>query len=449
MSLNERIYPLKSAEKQGKTVLYWMSREQRVDFNFGILAASEYAAKHNLSLIVAFCVASEFLGASPEAFAFMGDGLRQIESGLKEKNIPFRLLRGHPPKEISHFAKSIDARAVFVDFDPIRIKKTWYGEFLEVYDGSVFEVDSRNIIPARLVSNKKEFAAYTIRPKIHKLLPQFLAEPAQLHFQDGIQKFCENDFSGFNSLPRNKYFLGGRAAGLLKLKEFLDDKLDGYATNRNDPTHNACSELSPYLHFGQVSSLEVALAVKNSNANEESKAAYLEELIVRRELADNFCLYCDDYDNENSLEPWAKANMQASDEEPREYLYALSEFEAAVTHDPLWNAAQDELRLKGKIHGYMRMYWAKKILEWTPSTKEAFGIAVYLNDKYALDGRDPNGYAGIAWSLGGVHDRAWPSRKVFGKVRYMNYNGCKSKFDVKKYILKIKELGGKGQGGLF
>jgi deoxyribodipyrimidine photo-lyase len=154
-------------------------------------------------------------------------------------------------------------------------------------------------------------------------------------------------------------------------------------------------------------------------------------------FADNFCLYCTDYDNENSLEPWAKANMVITDNEPREYVYSLEEFESAKTHDELWNAAQTELKTKGKIHGYMRMYWAKKILEWTPSTKEAFKVAVHLNDRYALDGRDPNGYAGIAWSLGGVHDRAWPSRKIFGKVRYMNYNGCKAKFDVKGYIMKI------------
>lgn len=447
--MNERIHPLKNGISQGKSVLYWMSREQRVEYNFGLLAASEYAKKHDASLVVAFCVVPEFLGAAPEAFAFMGEGLVQIEGALKENNIPFCLLSGYPPKEISSFAKNIDAKAVFVDFDPLRIKKTWYAELLGIYDGGVFEVDSRNIVPARLVSNKKEFAAYTIRPKIHKLLPQFLIEPPKLEPQSGSQKFYTNDFSAFDSLPRNPYFRGANAAALSKLKEFLDKKLDGYATNRNDPTIDACSELSVYLHFGQISSLEVALCVKATNANEESKASFLEELIVRRELADNFCLYCSDYDNENSLEPWAKANMEATDEEPREYIYELSEFEAAATHDELWNAAQNELKIKGKIHGYMRMYWAKKILEWTPSTKEAFKVAVHLNDRYALDGRDPNGYAGIAWSLGGVHDRAWPSRKVFGKVRYMNYNGCKSKFDVKKYILKIKALSGKGQGGLF
>lgn len=447
--MNERITTIRSIAAEGKSVLYWMSREQRVGANFGLLAASEYAAKKSLALIVAFCVAPEFLGASPEIFAFMGEGLREVETELAEKNIPFCLLHGEPPKELAAFAKNAEAQAVFVDFDPLRIKQSWLNELKAVFGGSIYEVDSRNVVPARLVSNKKEFAAYTIRPKIHRLLPQFLTPPPKLQPQSGVHKFYENDFSIFDALPKNSYFKGGRAEALRLLKRFTAKRLDSYVANRNDPTKDACSELSAYLHFGQISSLEVALAVDAAKANEESKAAYLEELIVRRELAENFCLYCADYDNENSLEPWAKANMTATDEEPREYIYGVEEFENGATHDELWNAAQTELKIKGKIHGYMRMYWAKKILEWTPSTKEAFRIAVYLNDKYALDGRDPNGYAGIAWSLGGVHDRAWPSRKVFGKVRYMNYNGCKAKFDVKKYILKIKELGGKGQGGLF
>ncbi len=449
MSLNKRIYPLKTTQKQGKTVLYWMSREQRVEYNFALLAASEYAAKNSANLIVVFCLVPEFLGAASEAFAFMGDGLREVEANLKDKNIPFCLLHGDPPKQISDFAALVGAKAIFCDFDPLRIKQSWQKEFIWLFDGSVFEVDSHNIVPARVVSNKKEFAAYTIRPKIHKLLSQFLLQPPELEMQKGVQKFYENDYSPFATLPRNRFFISGRDAALEKLKEFLAKKLDGYALNRNDPTKDAQSELSPYLHFGQVSSLEIALAVSSATANEESKAAFLEELIVRKELADNFCLYCEDYDNENSLEPWAKANMEITDKEAREHIYSLEEFEDASTHDELWNAAQNELNLRGKMHGYMRMYWAKKILEWTPSTKEAFKVAVYLNDKYALDGRDPNGYAGIAWSIGGVHDRAWPPRKVFGKVRYMSYNGCKAKFDVKKYILKIKELSWGGQGELF
>ena len=278
--------------------------------------------------------------------------------------------------------------------------------------------------------------------KINKLLPEFLKRPPQIPAQSGEIGFYQNDYSHFEPLQKNRFFRGGYNGAKEVLRDFLSQKLSGYATHRNDPTMDFQSELSPYLHFGQISSLEVALAVKGVEANEESKASFLEELIVRRELAENFCLYCEDYDNENSMEPWAKANAAITDMEPREYIYSPDEFEGGKTHDPLWNAAQDELKLKGKIHGYMRMYWAKKILEWTPSTKEAYRVAVHLNDKYALDGRDPNGYAGIAWSIGGVHDRAWPSRAVFGKVRYMNYNGCKAKIKVMDYVAYVQRLKG-------
>lgn len=438
--MNNRTTTVKYGDLKGESVLYWMSREQRVEANFALLSACEYAKKNGLTLIVAFCVVKEFLLASPEAFAFMGDGLIEVEATLGLKNIPFRLLNGNPPIEIAKFADEISASAVFTDFDPLRIKRVWLKELMACYGGSIYEVDSRNIVPARIVSAKKEFAAYTIRPKINKLLPQFLEDYPILEVQKSKVFFYENDYSYFSSLPKNSYFRGGKVEALRLLQRFVSEKLDSYATHRNDPTKDGQSDLSPYLHFGQISSLEVALVLRATKANDESKAAYLEEIIVRRELAENFCLYCVDYDNENSLEPWAKTNMILTDEEHREYIYTLEEFESASTHDELWNAAQNELKIKGKIHGYMRMYWAKKILEWTPSTREAFKIAVYLNDRYALDGRDPNGYAGIAWSIGGVHDRAWPSRKVFGKVRYMNYNGCKAKFNTKAYILNIDAL---------
>ena len=439
-ALNERIVCLKHSGKKGRNILYWMSREQRVEYNFGLLAAFHYAQKNLLPLTVAFCVAPEFLGASPEAFAFMGEGLKEVEAALKAKNIPFRLLYGHPPARIAEFAATLEAEAIFVDLDPLRLKQAWQKELFRNCDASIYEVDSRNIVPARIASGRREFAAYTIRPKIHRLLPDFLSAPPVLEVQEGSAKFYENDYSYFETLPKNSFWTGGRSRALARLREFIDKKLEGYAAFRNDPANEYQSELSPYLHFGQISSLEIVLAIKAAKASEESKAAYLEELIVRRELAENFCLYCKDYDNENCLEPWAKANMEITDREPREHIYSFEDFASARTHDELWNAAQIELKTRGKIHGYVRMYWAKKILEWTPSTKDAFKVAVSLNDRYALDGRDPNGYAGIAWSIGGVHDRAWPARKIFGKVRYMSYSGCKAKFNVNGYILKVMSL---------
>ena len=174
--------------------------------------------------------------------------------------------------------------------------------------------------------------------------------------------------------------------------------------------------------------------IKSSSLSNSDKDVFLEELIVRRELSDNFCEYEPSYDYFEGFHPWAKKTLNQHREDKRDYLYTRGKFEYAETHDPLWNAAQNQMRLAGKMHGYMRMYWAKKILEWSPSPEIALQVAIDLNDKYELDGRDPNGYAGIAWSIGGVHDRAWFDRPVYGKIRYMNFNGCKSKFNVQKYI---------------
>ena len=171
-----------------------------------------------------------------------------------------------------------------------------------------------------------------------------------------------------------------------------------------------------------------------SKLQKEDKDAFLEEMIIRRELSDNFCEYEPEYDQFEGFHAWSQKTLNEHRNDEREYIYPLGQFEAAETHDDLWNAAQNEMKITGKMHGYMRMYWAKKILEWTPSPEIAQQIAIDLNDKYELDGRDPNGYTGIAWSIGGIHDRAWFERPIFGKIRYMNYNGCKSKFDVMKYI---------------
>ena len=218
------------------------------------------------------------------------------------------------------------------------------------------------------------------------------------------------------------------------LKNFLENKFDKYSEERNDPTKDGQSNLSPYLHFGQISAQRIALEVKKFGGNEKSEKAFLEELIIRRELSDNFCFYNKNYDSFTGFHNWAQQTLNAHKDDKREFIYTKEEFERAETHDDMWNAAQKELIKTGKMHGYMRMYWAKKILEWTNTPQYALNIAIYLNDKYELDGRDPNGYAGCAWSIGGVHDRAWTERPVFGKIRYMNYNGCKRKFDVNAYI---------------
>ncbi|MFW5721799.1 MAG: deoxyribodipyrimidine photolyase, partial [Desulfohalobiaceae bacterium] len=188
------------------------------------------------------------------------------------------------------------------------------------------------------------------------------------------------------------------------------------------------------LHFGQIAAQRVAQEVLSFKTRTAYKEAFLEELIVRRELSDNFCFYNPAHDSVDGFPEWAGKTLDAHRKDPREHVYSLEEFEQARTHDPLWNAAQMEMVTRGKMHGYMRMYWAKKILEWTASPEEAMDVAITLNDRWELDGRDSNGYTGIAWSIGGVHDRAWPERPVFGKIRFMNDRGCRRKFDVDAYI---------------
>jgi deoxyribodipyrimidine photo-lyase len=244
---------------------------------------------------------------------------------------------------------------------------------------------------------------------------------------------------GDSSLPPITQFIPGSRSALRQLQQFLKEKMDFYDNQRNDPNANAQSNLSPFLHFGQISAQRIALEVQKASIAKDKKAAFLEEVVIRRELSDNFCWYNLNYDQFAGFPSWAQQTLNQHRKDQREYRYSLEEFEKAQTHDQLWNAAQKEMVYTGKMHGYMRMYWAKKILEWSETPEIALQSTIYLNDRYELDGRDPNGYAGIAWSIGGVHDRAWGERPVFGKIRYMSYRGSRSKFDVDQYISQYKD----------
>jgi len=374
----------------------------------------------------------------------MIEGLKEVEQKLHSLNIPFVLLLGNPKVNIPKFIETNSASFLVSDFNPLKIINSWKKEIISKIKISFHEVDAHNIVPVWKASDKLEFAAYTIRPKINRLLPEFL---------DDLPVIKRFDFSKYNFKPIDweslyktlnidttvkpvEFFKPGEDSAHQLLKIFIENKLDKYSFDRNDPNKNGVSNLSIYLHFGQISAQRIALMLKKFENENASVAAFLEELIVRRELSDNFCFYNHDYDNSNGFHEWAKQSLNIHRNDKREYVYSVEEFEQAKTHDDLWNAAQLELVTIGKMHGYMRMYWAKKILEWTKSPEHALKIGIYLNDKYELDGRDPNGYVGLAWSIGGVHDRAWTERLIFGKIRYMNYNGCKRKFDVNAYINK-------------
>jgi deoxyribodipyrimidine photo-lyase len=218
------------------------------------------------------------------------------------------------------------------------------------------------------------------------------------------------------------------------LEDFVQRKLCGYATQRNKPETDHTSRLSPYLHFGHISPITVALAVKKADAPNPDKEAFLNQIITWRELAVNLVRFNPDYDSFECAEPWAHRTLAKHAQDPRPVLYTESQLEHAETHDPLWNAAQMQMVNTGWMHNYVRMYWAKKILEWSRSPAEAHRAAVRLNDKYELDGRDPNGYAGIAWAIVGKFDRPWFERPIFGQIRYMSGESTGRKFDNKKYI---------------
>ncbi len=441
-SLEDRIFPLRQGEASSGCVALWMSRDERVSDNWALIFAQETALRAGLPLVVVFTLSDSFLGAARRQYAFMLHGLKEVAERLKGLAIPFFILSGKPGDSLPEFVAKNGISFLVTDFDPLRIKKQWKEEVARKIDIPFYEVDAHNIVPCRRASGKREYGAYTIRKKITKLLPIFLDEipavqkhPYRSSLQgrpvdpEGLLRQLKVDVS----VPEVPDIVAGEEAAQARLSSFLDH-LDRYATERNDPTRDAVSHLSPYLHFGQISAQRVALEVRKCRADSAAKDAFLEELIVRRELSDNYCLYTPNYDSFDAFPDWAKKTLDDHRRDKRAYLYSRDELESAATHDPLWNAAQTRMARTGTMHGYMRMYWAKKILEWTPSPEEALTAAIYLNDRYFLDGRDPNGYTGIAWSIGGVHDRPWSERNVFGKIRFMSYNGCASKFNIKRYI---------------
>lgn len=445
----ERIQLLKDGQEETGPVFYWMSRDQRVSDNWALLYAQEIALRKSSGLGVVFCLVPRFLNATIRQYGFMLDGLKEVEANLRDLNIAFFLLEGDPERIIPSFLQQWKASALVADFDPLRIKRRWKDSLVQRLSVPFYEVDAHNIVPCRLASPKMEYGAYTIRPKIQRLLPEFLdsyprpkRHPVSLDAGERRidWKGIKTSLAVSRSVREVEWLRPGEKEAHQALGRFLSAGLATYSRDRNDPNRDGQSGLSPYLHFGHLSAQRVVLEVLKVVTSSESRDAFLEEMIVRRELSDNFCFYNNQYDTVAGFPEWAQRTLEEHERDRRPYVYSLDEFEEGRTHDNLWNAAQMEMVKRGKMHGYMRMYWAKKILEWTESPKEAMDIAIYLNDRFELDGRDPNGYAGIAWSIGGVHDRAWNERNVFGKIRYMSYNGCRSKFDVDSYIERINRL---------
>ena len=312
------------------------------------------------------------------------------------------------------------------------------------------QVESDVVVPVETVSNKEEYSAATIRPKIHKLLSDYMRpmrhrRPKKSSLELDLESVDIRDTEGLLEKIRSDAdidvvagrYRGGTSEAKRRLRNFIRAKLDHFEELRNDPSEDSLSNMSPYLHFGQISPLFVALEVEKAGG--PGRDAYLEELLVRRELSMNFVFYNPLYDTYEGLPEWCNRTLALHSRDDREYVYTERELERAHTHDPYWNAAQEEMLLTGKMHGYMRMYWGKKILEWSKTPRQAYSTALRLNNRHELDGRDPNGFAGVAWCFG-KHDRPWKERPIFGNIRYMNARGLERKFDIGAYVNRIERF---------
>ena len=439
-----------------------MARDQRVRDNHALLEAQRDAIEHTLPLVVAFNVLKSSGYRRREHYEFMVAGLKEVEADLNKKNIPFIVSIGSARTNIVKLADELKPRSIYFDFSPLRGPRSNQKHIAANVSCRVVVVDTHNIIPVWVTSDKEEFAAHTIRRKIHRLIEAWAIEPDTIkkhpHKISSTPKgatWTDVD-SVVNNIPKNGTehgFVSGETAAKRVLSEFIETGMTRYATGRNDALADAQSNLSPYLHYGQLSALRILIDIMDnkshppqiftsfkmpdgSNSKDENNGidSFIEELIVRKELADNYCFYNAHYDSLAGAKDWARKTLDEHKDDPREFIYSKHQLEDGLTHDELWNAAQMQLRKSGKIHGYLRMYWAKKILEWTNSPSTAISWTIELNDTYHLDGGDPNGYVGVLWSIAGLHDRPWFNRTVFGTIRYMAESGAKKKFDTSAYI---------------
>jgi len=437
----ERIKSLNSKRtSSGDYVLYWMQASQRAECNHALEQAILSANELKKPLVVYFGLTDRFPEANLRHYWFMLEGIREVQRSLKDRGIKTVIRRESPERGI--VALSRRACLVVVDRGYLKVQRQWRAYASEHVHCPLIQVETDVVVPVEAASPKEEYSAATFRPKIMRRLSQFLAplEERQARVDSTSLELPSLDLEDVRiavagmGLDRSvgvlKDLQGGTREAKSRLAHFVSGNLDRYEESKNDPTVDGLSHMSPYLHFGQISPIFIGLKVRETVAR--GADAYLEELIVRRELSINSVHYNRNYDSFDGLPGWAQKTLVGHEEDPREYSYSLEELENASTHDPYWNAAQQEMRISGKMHGYMRMYWGKKIIEWTRSPRDGFRIALHLNNKYELDGRDPNGFTGVAWCFG-RHDRPWQGRPVLGNVRYMNDRGLRRKFDADEY----------------
>ena len=451
MIQTERILALnQQPPREGKYVLYWMQASQRVHFNHALEYAVERANELKLPLLVGFGLMADYPEANLRHYHFMLEGLRETQEKLIQRGIKLVIRRGRPDEVALELAG--DAALVVCDRGYLIHQKRWRDNVADRASCPVTQVEADVVVPVELASDHTEFAARTLRPKILKHLPEYLIDLSETTLQrdslglrsaglklDNLGKLLKN-MNLDESVPPATLLRGGTAAGQAVLRNFIDYELANYHINRNRPETDSVSYMSRYLHFGQLSPVWIALQVRDSKKGSAAdRDAYLEELIVRRELSYNYCHFTPRYDRYESLPVWCRQTLARHRTDRRPVRYRPAQLEACRTGDPYWNAAMREMIATGYMHNYMRMYWGKKIIEWSPTPERAWRVALYLNNKYFLDGRDPVSYANIAW-LFGRHDRPWKERPIFGTIRYMSAEGLRRKADPEAYIEKIRRL---------
>ncbi|MBN2035931.1 MAG: deoxyribodipyrimidine photo-lyase [Chitinispirillaceae bacterium] len=440
--------------RNGLFVVYWMQQSQRVEHNHALAYAIEQANELRVPLVVFFGLTANFPEANLRHYDFMIRGLGQVRKRLKRMGIQMVVRIVDHAKGVAAFARR--ASLVVTDRGYLRVQKAWRTQAAKRLACAFVQVETDVIVPVNRASDREEYAAATIRAKLHKRLAEFFAQIEMprvkkdslgMRFAEGID--LEDTGAVCRRLPIDMtvkpvtWIEPGEAAAHRMLDGFIATKLDRFQELRNDPSLDYCSNMSPYLHFGQIAAYEIAKRVLASGSH--STEAYLEELFVRRELAVNFVEYNPRYDSYACLPAWCRRTLEEHAIDEREYCYSPRELERGGTHDPCWNAAQKEIVMRGKMHGYMRMYWGKKLIEWSRTPARAFKTALRLNNRYSLDGRDPCGFTGVAWCFG-KHDRPWTERAIFGKIRFMNDKGLERKFDIGAYVRRIEREWGPWRG---
>ena len=440
-----------SPSDAGSYVLYWMQQSQRAAHNPALEHSIKLANERDQAVVVGFGLYERYPDANERAFAFLLEGLAETARALADRGIKLVLRRGRPDKVALELAK--DASLIVCDRGYLRHQRQWRVEVARKARCGVAQVEGDVVVPVDEVSDKAEHAARTIRPKIEKRRDEYVKTLRATELaKSSLPLHVTGDFDPAKAdavirelrvdrrIARVRRFRGGTSEARRRLAAFLRHDLPGYADARNDPANPSASRLSPYLHFGQISPVEVAHKVQSTKgAAMRDREAFLEELVVRRELAMNFVEFEEHYDSFRCLPHWARKTLSEHTEDHRPDRYTAKQLERAETHDRYWNAAMNEMKKTGYMHNYMRMYWGKKLLEWCNTPEYAYRTALDLNNRYFLDGRDAASYANVAWIFG-LHDRAWGERPIFGKVRYMNAQGLERKFDVDAYVKWVDEL---------